>query len=79
MKITYEFDTNHPDFYDNDNQILYRINKISNMVLCLKAMKQAITNLIKYDNRASILTSELEEKFWEIIEEYEINFEKLGD
>lgn len=77
MKITYEFDTNHPDFYDNDNQVLYRIGKISDIVLCLKAMKQAVINLTKCEKRASILTSELEEKFWKIIKDYNIDFEQL--
>lgn len=78
MKITYEFDTNHPDFYDDDSKTLYRIQKIDDIALCLETMRRAITKLIKYNNRASILTSEIEEKFWEIIKEHEINFEKLG-
>lgn len=79
MKVKFEFDTTNPDFYDfNENDKLYRMQTADDMAICLNALREKVRSLVKYDEREMIPKNEIEEVFWEIIKDHNINFEKMG-
>ena len=79
MKVKFEFDTNAEDFYDSfDHLKLYQMQIADNMARALNDMRDAIRSELKYTDHTSIDLDKLQDKFFEIIKEHDINFEKLG-
>ena len=79
MKINFEFDTNSEGFYDyNDHNRLYIMQNADNLAQCLEKVRETIRSLLKYDNRELIPKDEIDDKFWEITKDYDINFERMG-
>ena len=79
MKINFEFDTNSEGFYDyRDNNKLYIMQNADNLAQCLEKLRETIKGLLKYDNRELIPKDEIDDKFWEITKDYDINFERMG-
>ena len=79
MKIKFEFDTCSEEFYDyNENQTLYRMQNADELASCLNELAEKVRSLMKYDERENIPKDEIEEVFWEITKDHNINFEKLG-
>lgn len=79
MKINFEFDTNSEGFYDyRDNNKLYIMQNADNLAQCLEKLRETIRSLLKYDNRELIPKDEIDDKFWEITKDYDINFERMG-
>jgi hypothetical protein len=79
MKVRFEFDTTSEDFYNNFDHIkLYNMQTADDMAICLNALREKVRSLVKYDEREMISKDEIEEVFWEIIKDHNINFEKMG-
>ena len=79
MKIKFEFDTCAEDFYDSFDHIkLYQMQIASDMAMALNEMKDAIRSQIKYTDKTEINLETLQDKFFEIIDNHDISFEKLG-
>ena len=79
MKVKFEFDTNSEGFYDyNDHNRLYIIQNADNLAQCLNKLRETVRNMVKWDNRETIPVNEIDEKFWNVIDEYDINFERMG-
>lgn len=79
MKINFEFDTNSEGFYDyNDHNRLYIMQNADDLAQCLQEIREAVRTLIKYDNRELIPKDEIDDKFWEIVNDHGISFDKMG-
>ena len=79
MKIKFEFDTCSEEFYDyNESQTLYRMQNADELSSCLNELAEKVRSLMKYDKRENIPKDEIDDTFWEIIKDHNINFEKLG-
>lgn len=79
MKVTFEFDTNNENYFDyNDHNKLYIMQNADNLAQCLEKLRETIRSLLKYDNRELIPKDEIDDKFWEITKDYDINFERMG-
>lgn len=79
MKIKFEFDTGEEGFYDSFDHIkLYQMQIASDMAMALNEMKDAIRSQIKYTDKTEINLETLQDKFFEIIDNHDISFEKLG-
>lgn len=73
MKITYEFDTEKDDI-----DIINCFLAGHNAVKCLVDLRDKIKGLIKYSDKEAITVDEIDNKFWEVINEHSINFSEMG-
>ena len=75
MKVTFEFRTDDENFNQDE---LNRFYDADNMAMCLEALREKVRSWIKWDQREEIPKEEIEKVFWEIIQDHNISFEKLG-
>ena len=75
MKVTFEFHTDDENFNQDE---LNRFYDADNMAMCLEALREKVRSWIKWDQREEIPKEEIEKVFWEIIQDHNISFEKLG-
>ena len=75
MKVTFEFRTDDENFDQNELNRYYDAN---NMAICLEALREKVRSWIKWDDREEIPKDEIEKVFWEIIQDNNISFERLG-
>jgi len=75
MKVTFEFRTDDENFDQNE---LNRHYDADSMAYCLEALREKVRNWVKWDDREQIPKDEIEKVFWEIIQDNNISFERLG-
>lgn len=75
MRVTFEFDTDSENFDINELNRHYDADK---MAYCLEELREKVKSLVKYSDKEIITIDELDDGFWEIIHDNDINFERLG-
>ena len=75
MKVTFEFNTDDENF---DRYQLEAHHQAENLVFTLSKITDKLREWYKYDNRSSIPIEEVYDSIWDIIQDNNINMEKLG-
>lgn len=74
MKITYEFDTDKDNY---DMQELTRVQKAFDMAYTLSDLSEKIRSWYKYDERGSIPTEEIQDTFYSILQDHNVDLEEV--
>lgn len=79
MKITFEFDDNSPKFYENSEyHKLYAMQNAEALGFCLEQMFDKIRCWEKNEDKYNVSTEEVREALVEILQNNNINLERLG-
>ena len=75
MKIIFQFDTESENF---DSTELETYLQAKNMASCISSILGKLRSWYKYDERPSIPTDEIQESIVEIINDSDVNVERMG-
>ena len=75
MKVKLEFDTESENYSYYEQQTYLNAQR---MLWALNDIREFIRSKIKYTDETEIKLDDLEDKFWEIIHDRNINFEEMG-
>ena len=79
MKITFEFDDTKPEFYENhESTKLYAMQNAEMLGFSLQQMFDKIRYWEKNEDKYNVSTEEVREALVEILQNNNINLERLG-
>lgn len=79
MKIIFEFDDNNPSYYENhESTKLYAMQNAEQLGFCLEQMFDKIRYWEKNEDKYNVSTEEVRKALVEILQNNNINLERLG-